>query len=89
MTKELIVLLDSREVGRVSRNNKGQLLFVYNEAWRNDANAYPISLSMPLSSGEYGHGKINAFLWGYFRTMKLFSAGGLNDFRYPRRAHLG
>src|SRR5215831_3959258 len=64
MTEELIVLLDSREVGRVSRDNKGQLSFVYNEAWRHHANAYPISLSMPLSSGEYGHDKINAFLWG-------------------------
>ena len=64
MTDELIVLLDSQEAGRVSRDKKGKLSFVYSETWRNDANAYPISLSMPLASAQYPHDRINAFLWG-------------------------
>jgi HipA-like protein len=29
--------------------------FVYNDDWRKDFNAYPISLSMPLALKEPGH----------------------------------
>ena len=63
MTNQLIALLDGREVGTVQYKN-ARLSFVYNDAWRADPNAYPLSLSMPLASAEHGHARIEAFLWG-------------------------
>ncbi len=64
MTDELFALVDNYEVGRIYRDRKGKLSFVYNEDWREDPNAYPISLSMPLATKEHGHEKIDSFLWG-------------------------
>jgi serine/threonine-protein kinase HipA len=63
MTNELIALLDGREVGNVSYKN-ARLSFTYNDTWRSDPNAYPLSLSMPLGSATHGHARIEAFLWG-------------------------
>jgi serine/threonine-protein kinase HipA len=64
MSNELIGLLDGKEVGRVSRDARGRLRFIYNEDWRNAANAYPLSLSMPLGAKEHGRSVVEAFLWG-------------------------
>src|ERR1035437_6149013 len=63
MTNQLIALLDGREVGTINYKNS-RLSFVYNDEWRADPNAYPLSLSMPLASAEHGHARIAAFLWG-------------------------
>jgi len=63
MTNQLIASLDGREVGTVSYKN-ARLTFVYNDDWRFDPNAYPLSLSMPLASAEHGHARIEPFLWG-------------------------
>jgi serine/threonine-protein kinase HipA len=63
MTNQLIVLLDGREVGTVHYKD-ARLSFTYSDTWRNDPNAYPLSLSMPLGSGTHGHARIEAFLWG-------------------------
>ena len=48
MTNQLIALLDGREVGTIHYKN-ARLSFVYNDAWRADPKAYPLSLSMPLA----------------------------------------
>jgi len=64
MIRELAVLLDQKEVGRVRRNPSGRLSFVYDEGWRSQPAACPISLSMPLTSAEHGHAHIDNFLWG-------------------------
>ena len=61
---ELIALLDGQDIGRVHRDPRGRLSFVYDEAWRADAAAYPLSLSMPLGARTHGHAAIEAFLWG-------------------------
>lgn len=63
MTNQLIALLDGREVGTVQYKDS-RLSFAYSDAWRNDPNAYPLSLSMPLGSTTHGHVRIEAFLWG-------------------------
>jgi serine/threonine-protein kinase HipA len=63
MTNHLIALLDGREVGAVDYKDS-RLSFTYRETWRNDPNAYPLSLSMPLGSATHGHARIEAFLWG-------------------------
>ncbi|MGA7712031.1 MAG: type II toxin-antitoxin system HipA family toxin [Rhizomicrobium sp.] len=64
MTEELITLLGGREVGRVNCRKRGRLTFTYDQAWRDSEDAYPLSLSMPLSAAEYGPDVVEAFLWG-------------------------
>jgi serine/threonine-protein kinase HipA len=63
MTNQLISLLDGREVGTIHYRDS-RLSFTYSDTWRNDPNAYPLSLSMPLGSAAHGHARIEAFLWG-------------------------
>jgi serine/threonine-protein kinase HipA len=62
--RELIAILDRREMGRFFRDMKGRVSFVYDEKWRNAADAYPLSLSMPLTLREHGNSKTDPFLWG-------------------------
>lgn len=64
MTDALLALLDGRIIGRIARPRSGRLSFTYDEAWRNDPDAYPLSLSMPPAASAHRHGPIEAFLWG-------------------------
>ncbi len=64
MSEELVAILDGHETGRVVQDDRGRLSFTYNEAWRAAADAYPLSISMPLALAEHGNEKIYAFLWG-------------------------
>lgn len=61
---ELIALVNGREMGRVTRSNRGRLAFGYAEEWRAARGGYPLSLSMPLAAIEHGHRPVEAFLWG-------------------------
>jgi serine/threonine-protein kinase HipA len=63
VTEELVALLDGTEAGRV-HNDRGRLSFVYDDEWRNAADAYPLSLSMPLAAKEHARAVIEAYLWG-------------------------
>jgi serine/threonine-protein kinase HipA len=60
---ELIVLLDGREAGTVTRN-KGKLSFAYTNSWRESPSAFPLSLSMPLAARDHAHSAIEPFIWG-------------------------
>lgn len=60
---ELVVLLEGKEAGRVTRTGD-RLAFRYNDGWRSDPLAYPLSLSMPLAARDHPHRVINAFIWG-------------------------
>ena len=62
--QELIAWAAGQEMGRVRQNPHGRLQFIYAESWLESATNYPLSLSMPLQTTPYGHGKIEAFLWG-------------------------
>ncbi|WFU80710.1 type II toxin-antitoxin system HipA family toxin [Bradyrhizobium sp. CIAT3101] len=64
MTNELVALLDGKEVGRVRNDARGRLTFVYDSAWREARDAYPISLSMPLAAEQHGPSVVQSFLWG-------------------------
>jgi serine/threonine-protein kinase HipA len=64
MTDELITLLGGQVVGRVRSRPGGRLSFAYEQSWRDDDSAYPLSLSMPLAAREHDHRVIEAFLWG-------------------------
>jgi serine/threonine-protein kinase HipA len=63
VTEEIVALLDGKEAGRV-HHERGRLYFVYDDAWRNAEDAYPLSLSMPLAAKEHGRGVTEAYLWG-------------------------
>lgn len=73
---KLIALLDGHVVGEIYQLATGQLRFVYDAAWRANPDAYPLSLSMPLTASEHRHQAINAFLWGLLpdntRTLELY-----------------
>ncbi len=64
MTAELVTLLDGKEAGRVHNDARGRLTFVYSDEWRLAADAYPLSLSMPLAAKEHGRSAVEAYLWG-------------------------
>jgi serine/threonine-protein kinase HipA len=64
MNRELIALAGNREAGRVRRDNHGKLSFTYEEEWRGDSEAFPISVSMPLALAEHGNARIDPYLWG-------------------------
>jgi serine/threonine-protein kinase HipA len=85
MTKELIALLDGRETGRVVRDNRGKLTFTYNEQWRNAADAYPLSLSMPITLAEHPNAKIDPFLWGLLPDNEIILANWARKFHVSAR----
>jgi serine/threonine-protein kinase HipA len=64
MISELVVLLANHEVGRVHQGTAGQLTFAYDEGWRSRADAYPLSLSLPLAVAEHARDAIRPYLWG-------------------------
>lgn len=83
----LVVLLAGREVGRVRRDRRGRLNFVYAESWRTFQGAYPLSLSMPLASSEHGHDRIDAFMWGLLPDNRQILDGWAKRFHVsPRNA---
>lgn len=60
----LVALLDGRRVGNIYQRGDGILRFVYDDAWRNNSSAYPLSLSMPLTAAAHKHDIVLSFLWG-------------------------
>jgi serine/threonine-protein kinase HipA len=61
---EVIVLLAGRRIGVVRRAAGDRLSFVYDDAWRDANDAYPLSLSMPLIEREHGDAPVRAYLEG-------------------------
>lgn len=61
---ELAVVLNGTLVGHVYTSANRRLVLRYDEAWRNRADAFPLSLSMPLAQHEHGHRATSAFLTG-------------------------
>ena len=64
MSDQLLVLLNGREIGRITRDRRGRLNLLYADDWREAQGAFPLSLSMPLAAAEHGHKPVEAFLWG-------------------------
>ncbi|ONG55863.1 hypothetical protein BKE38_07940 [Pseudoroseomonas deserti] len=62
--RQLDVHLYGRLVGQLREDAHGNPAFRYDEAWRADPGAVPLSLSMPLLLGQFGKRQANAFLWG-------------------------
>jgi serine/threonine-protein kinase HipA len=64
MTSELVALLGGRPIGRARRDARGRITLAYDQHWREAPDAYPLSLSMPLTAAEHGPDAVEAFLWG-------------------------
>lgn len=64
MAGDLLVLLSGAVVGTLRQDARGDLSFAYEPAWRGGSGAYPLSLSLPLSSGEHGDDAVRPFLEG-------------------------
>jgi len=64
MTDRLLALLHGQRIGQVHRNRQGRLRFVYAETWRQQPDAFPLSLSLPLVVPEHPHEPIHAYLQG-------------------------
>jgi serine/threonine-protein kinase HipA len=64
MTRELIALLAGKRLATSQRDAHGRLSFSYNDEWRQEPNANPLPLSMPLAAKEHRRSAIEAFLWG-------------------------
>jgi len=68
MTQNLIALNGEWEVGRVHRAANGRLSFIYDNGWQELSDAYPLSLSMPLTASDClraqprTHGSVN-LIW--------------------------
>lgn len=62
-TASLSVIANQQKLGTVTyRDNK--LGFAYAPSWQESPEAFPLSVSMPLSSTEHPHKVIDAYLWG-------------------------
>lgn len=61
---ELVVLLAGQPIGVVRRHGADRLSFVYEEAWQEADDAYPLSLSLPLLERTHGDEAIRAYLEG-------------------------
>lgn len=85
MTKELIGLLDGKEAGRVARDNRGKLTFIYNEQWRESVGTYPLSLSMPVTLAEHPHARIDRFLWGLLPDNEIILGNWARKFQVSAR----
>jgi serine/threonine-protein kinase HipA len=64
VTTQLIAFADGLVMGTVTNAKGGRLAFLYSDEWLASVNAFPLSVSMPLSSDEQEHRKILPFLWG-------------------------
>jgi serine/threonine-protein kinase HipA len=64
MADTLVVLLDDRIAGTVTRLLGGRLRFDYDEEYRASAGSTPLSVSMPTSVRSHPDGTISPWLWG-------------------------
>ena len=60
----LVVLAGGQIMGEVRRDAHNRLTFVYDDAWRNSAGGYPLSLSMPMAAVVHEHARVEPWLWG-------------------------
>lgn len=56
--------MDGRVVGAVHQDTRSRLRFTYEPSRPFADDAYPLSLSMPLTAMEHGHRAVEAYLWG-------------------------
>ena len=60
---ELLIPIEGESVGRVSAGKAGRLTLQYESSWRESAQGYSLSVSMPLAQITYPHRLVHAYLW--------------------------
>ncbi len=83
---ELVVLLGDDVVGRLSSGAGGKLAFTYDDAWRRDPNAYPLSVSMPLAARDHGGVAVAAYLWGLLPDNEVILEAWAKRFQVSARS---
>jgi len=53
--KQLYAFFESKRVGVLTKDDEEVYSFEYEKSWREDPNAFPISLSMPLDQEKFGN----------------------------------
>lgn len=86
MTDELVVLLGDATVGRLQRDRRGRVQFTYEEPFRNERDAYPLSLSMPLARAEHGREVVEPFLWNLLPDNELILERWARRFQVSARS---
>jgi serine/threonine-protein kinase HipA len=86
MTDQLIVLLGDARIGQIERDRRGRVRFTYEESFRNERNAYPLSLSMPLVRAEHGHDVVEPFLWNLLPDNELILERWARRFQVSARS---
>lgn len=62
--RALIAVMNGTVIGTVERERSGRTQFTYLDAWREQPDAVPLSLSMPMTGAKHPHAAIDAFLCG-------------------------
>lgn len=60
--RELLVLLDGKLAGTVVQKASGTFTFTHDRAWRDRNDAYPLSLSMPITQAEHPDRVVRPFM---------------------------
>lgn len=64
MTEELATYLDGQRIGTLIQSEQGNLTFSYDDAYRQQRGATPLSLSLPLARSEHKNRPTRSFLQG-------------------------
>ncbi|HKU96499.1 MAG TPA: HipA N-terminal domain-containing protein, partial [Vineibacter sp.] len=64
MSDALVLVADGQIMGEIRQDERGRLTLVYDRAWRGLAQAWPLSLSLPLVVTEHEHGRVLPWLRG-------------------------
>jgi serine/threonine-protein kinase HipA len=64
MTGTLDVYLHTNLIGHLIQDEHGQTLFEYTQDWLKNANAIPLSMSLPLQEGQFGEKQCKPFFAG-------------------------
>jgi len=94
MAEELIALVGAEVMGTV-RYARDRISFRYDDGWRENPAAFPLSLSMPLVQSEHEDAVVRPFLWGLLPDNddvlrhwgRRFQVSARNPFRLLR--HIG
>ena len=88
-TRELVVLLEDREVARIQRGRGGKCTLTYDESWRYARGAYPLSLSMPLAAAQHPPRVVEPYLWGLLPDNELILERWARRFQVSARNGFG
>jgi len=82
---ELVALLNGMPIGIVEQFRQGDLAFTYDDAWRDEGESYPLSLSMPLARKSHLDAKVRPFLEGLLPDNRRVLEGWARRFQVSAR----